>query len=303
MMRVSRLVSAISVALQLDGVYGLGLGLALWPVWSFLGLIGILTMGLLIYSISSFFTYHTRLTWKLRVFSSLYLIGVCTGFLVVFTIFFIGIVEGTPNFIPPCAFLGCFNLVTAIFCKNLQEGLSRFLFEDVETELATSYPNQVLPMPASQTPSPSFAKMIYRVLKSPPKTLVQLSSSYFKPAPEVAKVKRRTLSQAMNNKKVNSIIHKRWNSAAPQRIRTYSLVEANTQIPTEKCFMCFEKDNNGVFMECGHGGICYECAVKVYRDCGVCHICRGKITHVLKVVSISGGILEVIAEDIPDFEG
>ena len=31
--------------------------------------------------------------------------------------------------------------------------------------------------------------------------------------------------------------------------------------PNDLCIICFERSKNAVFLECGHGGVCYNCAI------------------------------------------
>lgn len=40
------------------------------------------------------------------------------------------------------------------------------------------------------------------------------------------------------------------------------------------CLVCFEKTADAVFMNCGHGGICYDCSLDVLKKSGECHLCR-----------------------------
>lgn len=53
------------------------------------------------------------------------------------------------------------------------------------------------------------------------------------------------------------------------------------------CLICFDKLPDSVFMECGHGGsnvfnrefdklsgICYDCALDVWKTTGECYLCR-----------------------------
>lgn len=40
------------------------------------------------------------------------------------------------------------------------------------------------------------------------------------------------------------------------------------------CLVCFEKPPDTVFMNCGHGGICYECALDLWRSSSECFLCR-----------------------------
>ena len=54
---------------------------------------------------------------------------------------------------------------------------------------------------------------------------------------------------------------------------------------TEKdCCICFDCNPDAVIMECGHGGICYECGKQILAsELRVCHLCREDITYVLKM--------------------
>lgn len=47
------------------------------------------------------------------------------------------------------------------------------------------------------------------------------------------------------------------------------------------CLVCFDKPPDAVFMECGHGGICYDCSLELWKATGECYLCRNEITHVL----------------------
>lgn len=49
------------------------------------------------------------------------------------------------------------------------------------------------------------------------------------------------------------------------------------------CNICIENESNAVVMECGHGGICYECSLGVWKATGVCHMCRLPISQVLQI--------------------
>jgi hypothetical protein len=44
------------------------------------------------------------------------------------------------------------------------------------------------------------------------------------------------------------------------------------------CCVCFDLEPNAVFMPCGHGGLCYECSVDVWKKSDECYLCRDVIT-------------------------
>jgi len=43
-----------------------------------------------------------------------------------------------------------------------------------------------------------------------------------------------------------------------------------------------------VFMSCGHGGICYECAQESWKKADKCVICRHPIEKIVKIKEIKG---------------
>ncbi|CAK89056.1 unnamed protein product (macronuclear) [Paramecium tetraurelia] len=49
------------------------------------------------------------------------------------------------------------------------------------------------------------------------------------------------------------------------------------------CIVCYERGPNAVFMNCGHGGTCYQCAIDIWKQKTVCYLCRNKIEYILKV--------------------
>lgn len=52
----------------------------------------------------------------------------------------------------------------------------------------------------------------------------------------------------------------------------------------KECCICFDSKPDAVIMECGHGGICYECGKHLLAsEPHVCHLCREDISYVLKM--------------------
>lgn len=49
------------------------------------------------------------------------------------------------------------------------------------------------------------------------------------------------------------------------------------------CSVCFANEPDSVFMRCGHGGICYECAIDVWKKSNECYLCRDEIEQILQV--------------------
>jgi len=49
------------------------------------------------------------------------------------------------------------------------------------------------------------------------------------------------------------------------------------------CYICYERPPNAVIGECGHGGICLECAVETIKAKGKCMECRLEVEKVIKI--------------------
>jgi len=56
----------------------------------------------------------------------------------------------------------------------------------------------------------------------------------------------------------------------------------------KQCIVCFSSPQNAVFMNCGHGGVCYECALESWERDNGCLLCRNPIAEVLKVAIVPG---------------
>lgn len=49
------------------------------------------------------------------------------------------------------------------------------------------------------------------------------------------------------------------------------------------CSVCYANEPDSVFMRCGHGGICYDCAIDIWKTTGECYLCRLEIEQILQV--------------------
>ena len=53
--------------------------------------------------------------------------------------------------------------------------------------------------------------------------------------------------------------------------------------PTPTCALCFDSAPDAVLMECGHGGICFRCGIKLLKMKGNCPLCREVVSIVLRI--------------------
>ena len=49
------------------------------------------------------------------------------------------------------------------------------------------------------------------------------------------------------------------------------------------CYVCFQRVADGIIIECGHGGFCYECAIKYILGKSECMACRGFAKSVARI--------------------
>lgn len=51
------------------------------------------------------------------------------------------------------------------------------------------------------------------------------------------------------------------------------------------CQVCFSAKADSVYMECGHGGVCYDCATSMWKNNEECYLCREvKLIYYIKLL-------------------
>ncbi|CAD8059669.1 unnamed protein product [Paramecium sonneborni] len=49
------------------------------------------------------------------------------------------------------------------------------------------------------------------------------------------------------------------------------------------CCICYDNDSDALFMPCGHSGVCYHCALDLWKNKDECYLCRKKVERVLQI--------------------
>ncbi len=76
------------------------------------------------------------------------------------------------------------------------------------------------------------------------------------------------------------------NSAALVRAESFRASKSDTEMDDEsQCFVCWGREWDAILLECGHSGICVECAVKLWDETRRCPLCRQSFSAVMRVVS------------------
>ncbi|CAD8175995.1 unnamed protein product [Paramecium pentaurelia] len=99
----------------------------------------------------------------------------------------------------------------------------------------------------------------------------KLSNAYFKQMKdlEVVTLKDANQNEILTERNVNNNIIKK-NKASPHN-------------SNNKCIICCEKSSNAILMNCGHGGICYQCAVQLAQKQKECFLCRQIIKFIYEI--------------------
>eukprot|EP01017_Pseudomicrothorax_dubius_P045563 TRINITY_DN7894_c0_g1_i4.p1 TRINITY_DN7894_c0_g1~~TRINITY_DN7894_c0_g1_i4.p1 ORF type:complete len:572 (+),score=96.38 TRINITY_DN7894_c0_g1_i4:122-1837(+) len=96
----------------------------------------------------------------------------------------------------------------------------------------------------------------------------------------------------LDDEQVNKILS---NFASP-RI-DLALNQEKCEKSNANCLICFDQLSNAVFMDCGHGGICYDCGLEIWKKSDECYLCREKIKQLVKVdvKALEGNQVKILA--------
>ncbi|CAD8162882.1 unnamed protein product [Paramecium octaurelia] len=99
----------------------------------------------------------------------------------------------------------------------------------------------------------------------------KLSNAYFRKITtlEISKLKDASQNEILTERNMNKNI-----------IKKNKPFHCNSN---NKCIICCEKVSNAVFMNCGHGGICYQCAIQVAQNQKECFLCRQIILQIYEI--------------------
>jgi len=52
---------------------------------------------------------------------------------------------------------------------------------------------------------------------------------------------------------------------------------------TLECTICFDKKSDAIILECGHGGICFDCGKQILKRKHICPFCRNPAVAIYKI--------------------
>jgi len=66
----------------------------------------------------------------------------------------------------------------------------------------------------------------------------------------------------------------------PEQIKEYGKKEKSFTPEEKICKICYTTDSNTIVNNCGHGGMCSDCARDIVKKMGTCPLCRKPIDKV-----------------------
>lgn len=274
-------------------------------------------------SFLSFCSNETKVEEILSTFWLFYSTAGATGSAMFFFLSLLSVISGKEDLgtisICPLVFLILFVGTTYMGSTMLINWWKGFFHNSVEviTTVPSNLDGRPLPLPDSQARmlrrNQSVSHRIISAIQSTPRALIRMSSTYFQPAENITELKRlshtRTRSEKCDSKNtqfqnLGALNHKRAASTAVKR-RNISLLynpskmiirqSSDSSFTSKACVMCCENSCNAVLMECGHGGLCYDCSLKLWKAQGICHMCRNEISQVLQIEVEPSDYLKVIS--------
>ena len=84
------------------------------------------------------------------------------------------------------------------------------------------------------------------------------------------------IENSLNDTNENGILRKKAKTDRDENIinRKDIKFESKSNIAENVCIMCCSNGPDAVLMPCSHGGICYECCLKISKVNPICPYCR-----------------------------
>jgi hypothetical protein len=71
----------------------------------------------------------------------------------------------------------------------------------------------------------------------------------------------------------------------PPIIRGEGATSETIAIGDTSCIICWERQIDAILLECGHSGLCVECATVLWDQARLCPLCRRGFTAVMRIVA------------------
>jgi hypothetical protein len=70
------------------------------------------------------------------------------------------------------------------------------------------------------------------------------------------------------------------------RLKSFHASKSNLEMYDDtKCFVCWLQESDAILLDCGHAGICVDCALKLWAETRRCPLCRQPFAAIMHVLS------------------
>ena len=277
------------VGLKLERFIDISWFQILWPVWILLGMVLLFILFFKVLIFLYIYSYCYEAATSSDIFSSLWIFYNLAGALFVVPKLILDLEEGDTEImcIYPLIYLSISFISINPVRNCLIEWSREFLDSSDADGMQEETDNEEYLLPLSLAFANNKQK---RTLKVPPRFLIRMSSTFFFIGAGQERKKSgettRTRSYCLGQRDEVSTHYQALNqSFESEGIRSRVLVEssAESSFIEDFCTICCEKRSNSVFMECGHGGTCFDCAKNIVNSSRRCLMCRLNISQVLKI--------------------
>ena len=286
--------AVITISMKLDHYEGYSWYAALWPFWVSFALLLLISIGVLLLFVGSLCSYVLKECDRSELYCSFWLLWTITGFSTTCggsTLMLAYALEGHGHISSVQIFLLSvvgYLLTFLVFTRLMRRELvmwwdSFFVLETVQQSSETV----VRGLPQTERKR-RVSRKLTTLLISGPKMLTRISSTFFRPA-------RRTEERTRSVVPANPFQYQE--AGDENKVMSVSNLEIatnRTQTLTGACLVCYDSPRNAVIMPCGHGGVCYQCAVQMWKSSGMCHLCRITIEAVCEVAIAREGEAQVV---------
>lgn len=193
-------------------------------------------------------------------------------------------------------------IITKLCSKTLMYLLFRIWWNDFFVSSQMNQTETRDPVENQNPSSPTVTQQIISILKKPPKFLVKVSNTYYRPCDTVkitpfSKHKKSLSEVAFRNQTAIDTLETqpRYTNVSMCDISVQRSIDFSAASISKQCLICCSEEANAVIMDCGHGGICYSCSIEMWKTQKTCHICRQQINQVLEVSKEKSRIMNVVS--------
>ena len=286
------LLTVLNVALKVEEIIDWSLPGVFWPIYIGICICGVIIIGIVLFTLGSILSWSSDEITTKELVSTIWLLILMIGItssLLILCFSATGMKKytfGKYFCLLPASVLGYFIISTWLNLKNITEWWIMF-FTQNSVEDSSDQEQQS----AENLEQPSLQTRIIKEVKRAPRFLMRISSNYFKPTEKPKVYPKRTESLKEHISDVTILPRRTF--SGPSLFVDVSEKSSPSASGMGLCEMCCDKKSNAVIMDCGHGGICYECSLELWKSTGYCHMCRASITQVLQIEKTKEKVVKV----------